>query len=90
MFLTEPLGGVKNLQVTDPTTSSLKVRWEPAEGNVRQYRIFYVPATGGAEDMVRRPTESVKLRMQVITITHDCRCLRSAEEYSRMIEFHDY
>lgn len=49
----EPLGGVKNLQVTDPTTSSLKVRWEPAEGNVRQYRIFYVPASGGAEDMVR-------------------------------------
>ncbi|XP_059354175.1 collagen alpha-1(XII) chain-like isoform X2 [Carassius carassius] len=48
---TKPLGGVKNLKVTDPTTSSLKVRWEPAEGNVRQYRIFYVPATGGAEDM---------------------------------------
>uniref|UniRef100_A0A671W4Z1 Collagen alpha-1(XII) chain n=1 Tax=Sparus aurata TaxID=8175 RepID=A0A671W4Z1_SPAAU len=48
---TKALGGVKNLQVTDPTTSSLKVRWEPAEGNVRQYRIFYVPASGGAEDM---------------------------------------
>lgn len=48
----EALGGVKNLQVTDPTTSSLKVRWEPAEGNVRQYRLFYVPETGGAEDMV--------------------------------------
>ncbi|KAA8582941.1 hypothetical protein FQN60_015487 [Etheostoma spectabile] len=48
---TKALGGVKNLLVTDPTTSSLKVRWEPAEGNVRQYRIFYVPAAGGAEDM---------------------------------------
>ncbi|XP_008292859.1 collagen alpha-1(XII) chain-like isoform X2 [Stegastes partitus] len=48
---TKALGGVKNLQVTDPTTNSLKVRWEPAEGNVRQYRIFYVPASGGAEDM---------------------------------------
>lgn len=56
-MLTEPLGGVKNLQVTDPTTSSLKVRWEPAEGNVRQYRIFYIPASGGAEDMVRYQTE---------------------------------
>lgn len=44
---------MKNLQVTDPTTSSLKVRWDPAEGNVRQYRIFYVPSGGGAEDMVR-------------------------------------
>ncbi|XP_014895004.1 collagen alpha-1(XII) chain [Poecilia latipinna] len=48
---TKVLGGVKNLQVTDPTTSSLRVRWEAAEGNVRQYRIFYVPAAGGAEDM---------------------------------------
>ena len=44
---------MKNLKVTDPTTSSLKVRWDPAEGNVRQYRIFYVPESGGAEDMVR-------------------------------------
>lgn len=56
LFLTEALGGVRNLEITDPTTSSLKVRWEPAEGNVRQYRIFYVPASGGAEDMVRRRT----------------------------------
>uniref|UniRef100_A0A665VJ26 Collagen, type XII, alpha 1b n=1 Tax=Echeneis naucrates TaxID=173247 RepID=A0A665VJ26_ECHNA len=48
---TKALGGVKNLQVSDPTTSSLKVRWDPAEGNVRQYRIFYTPASGGAEDM---------------------------------------
>ncbi|KAL0967290.1 hypothetical protein UPYG_G00250360 [Umbra pygmaea] len=48
---TKALGGVKNLKVIDPTTSSLKVRWEPAEGNVRQYRLFYVPASGGAEDM---------------------------------------
>ena len=49
----EPLGGVKDLTVSDPTTSSLKVRWEPAEGNVRHYRLFYVPDVGGAEDMVR-------------------------------------
>ncbi|XP_029902943.1 collagen alpha-1(XII) chain [Myripristis murdjan] len=48
---TKALGGVKNLKVSDPTTSSLKVRWEPAEGNVRHYRLFYVPASGGAEDM---------------------------------------
>ena len=44
---------MKNLKVTDPTTSSLKVRWEPAEGNVRQYRLFYVLSEGGAEEMVR-------------------------------------
>uniref|UniRef100_A0A8C7UKE1 Collagen, type XII, alpha 1b n=1 Tax=Oncorhynchus mykiss TaxID=8022 RepID=A0A8C7UKE1_ONCMY len=46
---TKAFGGVKNLQVTDPSTSSLKVRWEPAEGNVRQYRLFYVPASGGEQ-----------------------------------------
>ncbi|XP_029348935.1 collagen alpha-1(XII) chain isoform X3 [Echeneis naucrates] len=50
---TKPLGGVRNLRVTDPTTSTLNVHWEPAEGNVRQYRIFYVPAAGGQEDMVQ-------------------------------------
>uniref|UniRef100_A0AAX7UCA1 Collagen alpha-1(XII) chain n=1 Tax=Astatotilapia calliptera TaxID=8154 RepID=A0AAX7UCA1_ASTCA len=50
---TKPLGGVRNLRVTDPTTSTLTVQWEPAEGSVRQYRIFYVPAAGGVEDMVQ-------------------------------------
>lgn len=51
-FTPEPLGGVRNLRVTDPTTSTLNVLWEAAEGNVRQYRIFYVPAAGGEEEMV--------------------------------------
>lgn len=48
-----PLGGVKNLQVTDPTITSLRVRWEPAEGDVRTYNVFYNPAAGGAERVVR-------------------------------------
>ncbi|XP_041828166.1 collagen alpha-1(XII) chain isoform X2 [Melanotaenia boesemani] len=52
---TKPLGGVRNLLVTDPTTSTLNVQWEPAEGNPRQYKIFYVPAAGGTEDMVQVP-----------------------------------
>ncbi|KAF7662981.1 hypothetical protein LDENG_00222290 [Lucifuga dentata] len=50
---TKPLGGVRNLRVTDPTTSTLNVQWEPAEGNVRQYRIFYIPAAGGVEEMAQ-------------------------------------
>ncbi|KAI5616691.1 collagen alpha-1(XII) chain isoform X1 [Silurus asotus] len=50
---TLPLGGVRNLRVIDPTTSSLNVLWEPAEGNVRQYRIFYHAVPGGPEDMVQ-------------------------------------
>lgn len=65
-MLTEALGGVKNLQVTDPTTSSLKVRWEPAEGNVRQYRLFYVPASGGAEDMVRLQRDRADPRLHSV------------------------
>lgn len=32
--------------------TSLNVKWEPADGAVRQYKIFYVPAAGGTEDMV--------------------------------------
>uniref|UniRef100_A0A8C2CAW9 Collagen alpha-1(XII) chain n=1 Tax=Cyprinus carpio TaxID=7962 RepID=A0A8C2CAW9_CYPCA len=54
-----PLGSVRNLQVTDPTVSTLNVRWEPAEGSVRQYRIYYQTVTGGAEDMVH-PTAPLK------------------------------
>uniref|UniRef100_A0A3B4AB57 Uncharacterized protein n=1 Tax=Periophthalmus magnuspinnatus TaxID=409849 RepID=A0A3B4AB57_9GOBI len=48
-----PLGGVRNLRVTDPTTSTLNVQWEAAEGPVRQYRVFYVPEAGGDEEMVQ-------------------------------------
>lgn len=39
--------------VTDPTMTSLNVRWEPADGAVRLYKVFYVPAAGGREEMVR-------------------------------------
>lgn len=53
-FVLEPLGGVKNLQVTDPTVNSLRVRWDPADGDVRQYNVIYVPAAGGTESMVNR------------------------------------
>ncbi|XP_026085059.1 collagen alpha-1(XII) chain-like isoform X6 [Carassius auratus] len=55
---TLPLGSVRNLQVRDPTVSSLNVRWEPAEGSVRQYRIYYQTVTGGAEDMIQVPGSS--------------------------------
>uniref|UniRef100_A0A4W5R7Q3 Collagen, type XII, alpha 1a n=1 Tax=Hucho hucho TaxID=62062 RepID=A0A4W5R7Q3_9TELE len=50
---TKPLGGVRSLQVTDPTTSTLNVQWEAAEGNVRQYKIYYVPTDGGAEEVAQ-------------------------------------
>uniref|UniRef100_A0A667XXT1 Collagen type XII alpha 1 chain n=1 Tax=Myripristis murdjan TaxID=586833 RepID=A0A667XXT1_9TELE len=47
----EPLGFARNLQVTDPTTSTLNVRWDPAEGNVREYIVIWVPAAGGEQDV---------------------------------------
>lgn len=47
-----PLGGVKNLQVIDPTFNTLKVRWEPAVGNVRSYKVLYAAQPGGEERTV--------------------------------------
>ncbi|XP_075058737.1 collagen alpha-1(XII) chain isoform X1 [Mixophyes fleayi] len=56
---TKPLTTVKNLRVYDPTTSTLNVRWEAAEGNVRQYKVFYVPTAGGSEDVVTVPGNTI-------------------------------
>lgn len=50
--LSDPLGGVKNLQVLNPTMTTLNVRWEPAEGRVKEYKVIYTPAAGGAESVV--------------------------------------
>lgn len=49
----DPLGGVKNLQVIDPTFSTLTVRWDPAVGNVRSYKVFYTAQPDGEERMVQ-------------------------------------
>ena len=43
---------MRNLQVLNPTMTTLNVRWEPAEGRVKEYKVVYVPAAGGAESMV--------------------------------------
>lgn len=64
----EPLGGVKNLQVLNPTMTTLNVRWEPAEGRVKEYKVIYVPADGGAESMVGlvgHPSASCRLALGV-------------------------
>lgn len=44
---------MKNLQVTEPTTSTLNVRWDAAEGNVREYIVIYIPTAGGEQEVVR-------------------------------------
>lgn len=43
----------RNIQVFNPTTNTLNVRWEAATGPVQQYRVVYAPLTGV------RPTQSV-------------------------------
>lgn len=40
----------------DPTTSTLTVRWDPAEGNVREYIVIWVPTAGGEQDVVSLQT----------------------------------
>uniref|UniRef100_A0A3Q3LUA7 Collagen, type XII, alpha 1b n=1 Tax=Mastacembelus armatus TaxID=205130 RepID=A0A3Q3LUA7_9TELE len=50
---TKPLGGVRNLQVLNPTMTTLNVRWDPAEGRVKEYKVIYAPAAGGAESMTQ-------------------------------------
>ena len=47
------MGGVRSLQVLNPTMTTLNVRWEPAEGRVKEYRVVYAPAAGGPESTVR-------------------------------------
>uniref|UniRef100_A0A671LIT2 Collagen alpha-1(XII) chain-like n=1 Tax=Sinocyclocheilus anshuiensis TaxID=1608454 RepID=A0A671LIT2_9TELE len=36
----------RNIQVYNPTPNSLNVRWEPASGQVQQYRVAYAPLSG--------------------------------------------
>lgn len=47
-----PLGGVTNLQITNPTHTTLTTSWEAADGNVQGYKIIYTPVAGGLEIIV--------------------------------------
>lgn len=68
VLLLEPLGFARNLQVLDPTTSTLNVRWDPAEGNVREYIVIWAPASGGGEQ------EVVRLRLTAASVETPVRC----------------
>lgn len=73
MCSSEPLGGVKNLQVLNPTMTTLNVRWEPAEGRVKEYKVVYVPAAGGDESMVGLVGQSSALcRPALCSVTPLC------------------
>lgn len=42
-------GAVRNLRVTEETTNSFRVSWQPAPGAVIRYRLSYVPLSGAGE-----------------------------------------
>ncbi|KAB1269897.1 Collagen alpha-1 chain [Camelus dromedarius] len=42
----EPLTTVRNLRAYDPATNTLNILWDRAEGNPRQYKLFYAPPAG--------------------------------------------
>lgn len=46
-FIFSAKGSPRGLRVFDETVSSMKVSWEPAPGNVLQYRLAYRPSSGG-------------------------------------------
>lgn len=56
-------GSPRNLRVFDETISTMKVSWEAAPGNVRQYRVAYKSAEGGErkEVAVKGDTTTVQL-----------------------------
>lgn len=53
---------MKNLRVSDPTMTSLAVSWDPADGAVRLYKVFFIPTSGGLEEMVRRAEPRLRRR----------------------------
>ena len=71
----EPLGFARNLQVTDPTTSTLNVRWDAAEGNVREYIVIWVPAVGGGEQEVVKTPPRLREWVNVCVCVCVCVCV---------------
>lgn len=57
-----PRAGPRNMRVFDPTTSSLTMSWDHAEGPVRQYKISYSPMGADPNSRVEivsnQPTET--------------------------------
>ena len=44
-----PLAGLSDLQVKNPSITTLTAEWTAADGNVQGYRVTYVPSNGGLE-----------------------------------------
>ncbi|CAJ0946844.1 unnamed protein product [Ranitomeya imitator] len=70
---TEVSPDAKKLRVTDETENTMKVTWQPAPGNVVNYRVIYRPRAGGRQVSAKVPpavTSTVLKRLQPKT-TYD-------------------
>lgn len=63
-FFHEVRGNPRDLKVSDPTTSTMKLSWSGAPGKVKQYLVTYTPVAGGEtqEVTVRGDTTNTVLR----------------------------
>lgn len=64
---TVPRSGPRNMVVFDPTTSTLSVSWDHADGPVQQYRITYATTTGDPIDEFVR-TGGVGCKESAVTL----------------------
>lgn len=68
-FLTAPSGPPQNLQVFNATTTSLTAKWDHAPGRVQNYKITYVPVSGGRSQSVRNISPFETYKVDIIWLT---------------------
>lgn len=65
-----PRAGPRNMRVFDPTTSSLIISWDHAEGPVRQYKISYSPMDRNPSSRAETVSRSLKRMEAAHTLLH--------------------
>lgn len=79
IFKNEVRGNPRDLRVSDPTTSTLKLSWSGAPGKVKQYLVTYTPVAGGdtqevtvrgdkTNTVLRRLSEGTKYTLSVTAL----------------------
>lgn len=62
-----PRSGPRNMRVYDPTTTTLTVSWEHAQGPVMQYRITYAQTSG---DPIEEYVSMCRIPIISLCLTH--------------------